>query len=366
MPSTPLSSFSPLPIGWLWPDYLPLGHLTLLLGNTGKTSLALDLAARLSTASPFPPLPATPTASPAPPRGDSLFLIPTLADASPFRNRAALAAPAADLSRIHLLADLPSLTHDDLPASLEPLTNLALLIIDPITSFLPRAGGLAAAAGSGGGPDAPAARNLLFPHLARLAQRFNIAILLTATLPRRFPASIDTPQFLARALRDLPYLPGIAAVHALLPSTQLPFPNESPPLASILVPLKTPAPTLPPPLRFTFNRSLTWEVAQSASLHLPRDPVLQNAILFLADLLRDGPLFACAITDAAQANAIPRSTLNRAKVFLGIRATRKRYGTPWYWKFPGDSRPLQSLATTRCIADRANQEMSIFGVSADS
>src|SRR5258708_440757 len=44
------------PLRWLWPDKIPLGKLTLIEGPPaiGKLYLALDIAARVSTAEPWP------------------------------------------------------------------------------------------------------------------------------------------------------------------------------------------------------------------------------------------------------------------------------------------------------------------------
>lgn len=55
-PSVPLSSLSPQPISWLWPHRIPKKMVTLLAGDpgTGKSFLALDLAARCSAGLPFP------------------------------------------------------------------------------------------------------------------------------------------------------------------------------------------------------------------------------------------------------------------------------------------------------------------------
>jgi len=44
------------PLHWLWPSRIPLGKLTLLIGDpgTGKSLLAADLAARVSAGLPLP------------------------------------------------------------------------------------------------------------------------------------------------------------------------------------------------------------------------------------------------------------------------------------------------------------------------
>lgn len=53
---TRLSEVEPEEVRWLWPGRIPLGKLTILDGDpgTGKTTLALDLAARVSRGSPMP------------------------------------------------------------------------------------------------------------------------------------------------------------------------------------------------------------------------------------------------------------------------------------------------------------------------
>lgn len=50
------STVKPKLISWLWKNWIPSGKLTILVGDTGlgKTSLALDIAARLTTGRPMP------------------------------------------------------------------------------------------------------------------------------------------------------------------------------------------------------------------------------------------------------------------------------------------------------------------------
>src|SRR5262249_60590266 len=51
-----LSDVTPKPVDWLWPDYIPLGKITVLDGDPGlgKSLLTLDIAARTSTARAMP------------------------------------------------------------------------------------------------------------------------------------------------------------------------------------------------------------------------------------------------------------------------------------------------------------------------
>ncbi len=51
-----LSDVAPAAVRWLWPGRVPLGKVTLLDGDpgVGKSLIALDLAARVTTQSPMP------------------------------------------------------------------------------------------------------------------------------------------------------------------------------------------------------------------------------------------------------------------------------------------------------------------------
>jgi hypothetical protein len=83
----------PAPLPWLWPHYIPHAQLTLLVGEpgVGKSLLAVDLAARISTASPWPDqpalspapaLPAPPDTPPAPEISDSRSVHPEISQLS--------------------------------------------------------------------------------------------------------------------------------------------------------------------------------------------------------------------------------------------------------------------------------------------
>jgi len=51
-----LSQVTPRTVNWLWPGRVPVGKMTLLVGDPGrgKSLLALDMAARLSRGAPWP------------------------------------------------------------------------------------------------------------------------------------------------------------------------------------------------------------------------------------------------------------------------------------------------------------------------
>src|SRR5262245_19863279 len=54
--ATRLSDVEAKEVSWLWPNYIPCGKLTLLIGDpgVGKSFVSLDLAARVTSGGPWP------------------------------------------------------------------------------------------------------------------------------------------------------------------------------------------------------------------------------------------------------------------------------------------------------------------------
>src|SRR5690606_23340966 len=92
-------------VEWLWPGRLPAGKLVVIDGDpsTGKSTLTLDLAARVSTGRPWP------DGAPCP-VGDVLLLSAEDGLADTIAPR--LAAAGADMSRVHALTDVPHIDDD--------------------------------------------------------------------------------------------------------------------------------------------------------------------------------------------------------------------------------------------------------------
>lgn len=132
------SDIQPEPISWLWDGWLARGKLAILAGNpgSGKTTLALGLAAVITTAGRWP------DKSPCRERG-SVFVWSGEDDpADTLVPR--LKAAGADLSRVHFLGDIvkqgerrsfdPGKDVPHLAAKLEEVGDVRLIIIDPIVS----------------------------------------------------------------------------------------------------------------------------------------------------------------------------------------------------------------------------------------
>lgn len=138
-----LSTVRPQVTAWLWKKYVPLGALTIIDGDPGlgKSTITVDLAARVSKGWRMPPLNgATDLAGPA----DVLIL--SAEDVPEQTIRPRLDAAGADLDRIHIV-DATAVGEQDerppiLPADVDLVEELAqqrgvkLITVDPFMAYL--------------------------------------------------------------------------------------------------------------------------------------------------------------------------------------------------------------------------------------
>src|SRR6266704_2127263 len=177
-----LSQVETQPVHWLWEKHLPLGKITLLDGDPGmgKSLLALDLAARVSSGLPMPD--GTPG-----PQGGVILIAPEDDAGDTLRPR--LQAAGGDPSRVLLLTTVPgfdthkmalvdrpfSLSHDlELLERAIERTNARLVVLDPLMALL------------GGSIDSCRDQQIreVFTPLAHLAERTGCAILLIRHLTK--------------------------------------------------------------------------------------------------------------------------------------------------------------------------------------
>ncbi|PSK99757.1 AAA domain-containing protein [Haloactinopolyspora alba] len=145
---TTLSAVVPESVQWLWPDRLPVGKLVVLDGDpsTGKSTLTLDLAARVSAGKPWPD--GAVSAGPA----DVLLL--SAEDGLGDTVRPRLDAAGADVARVHALVDVPLTDEDEVTHRVPPQLprdighierivhdyDVRLVVVDVLMAFL--AGGV--------------------------------------------------------------------------------------------------------------------------------------------------------------------------------------------------------------------------------
>jgi hypothetical protein len=370
-----LDRIEPGDIPWLWPRRIPLGSVTLLVGDpgVGKSLLALDIAARISTGAPWPdeavesaeqrvegqssdsgPRPST--ISPRPSGSDLLINAEDLIH-NAIRPR--LDALDADCSRIIAWAyvrdevnivgepHLFGLTRDlnSLDMLLKAMPDCQLVILDPITALL----GDASEQTSGDVWK-------LLADLAESARRYKLAVLVISHFRKKEGAAIH------RAAGSLAFVAAARAVWTVVK-------DASDPTRRLFLPLKNNFAPDTKGLAFTIE---THEQTHAATIRWHPDPIeanggtafastrprgrpdddLQRAIGWLGKFLADSPLPTRVVWKAADANGITIGTLRRAFHKLGAIAYQPKGVTngPWIWKLPGPD--AQKPGEDFCASDQ--------------
>lgn len=328
-----LSNIAPTPVRWLWPQRIPLGKLTLLVGDpaVGKSLLCLDLAARVSAGIPWPD---SPESSNQPGGVVLLSAEEDLADTI----RPRLDAAGADHSRIvavtsvkqNLLSPLPSPTRTarlmlglaHLEIAIQNTPDCRLVIIDPLTTSIGQA------------PSETNTRAVLEP-LPELAARHHVAIVAVYRAPRT-ATGFSLHRMVARLS------PAVArTVWALVAD-----PDD--PKRRLLVPVKN---TLADhtsllPCYITSQKQqapcLRWTdepVAISPEAALDQSAAGEGHIAardWLRQKLAKGPDKAISVLDDAKYDGFSQHTIRRA--FRQIKAQRVRSGFGpkafWVWSLP--------------------------------
>jgi putative DNA primase/helicase len=325
-----LAQVAPSRVRWLWPGRVPLGRLTLLVGRPGegKSFLAADLAARVSTGRPWPD-------GSAGAGGSVLFICAEDEAADTLRPR--LDAHGAAVQQVHVLSRVRRSGADGrlyetaftladvgtLEEGLRACPDCRLVIVDPIGSFLGR------------GTDAHrecAVRALLDP-VAQLAEAYGTAVLVIAH--QRKSAGGRHADDLALGSRAFT---GVArAVWHLVRD-----PHD--PRRRLLLPGKNNLAAEGLGLAFTIGgtpAALRWDpapVALTANDLMRRADahILRDAVDWLGEFLGEGRVPARAALRGAAQVGIARRTLERAKTQLGVCCEKEgaRHEMVWYWRLP--------------------------------
>ncbi|MBL8880752.1 MAG: AAA family ATPase [Phycisphaerales bacterium] len=340
---------------WLWPDRIPIGALTLLVGDpaVGKSILATDLIAHVTTGRPWPDDPLYAEKSDpqrmlsAPYRGRVVFVTPEESLGSTIHPR--LIAAGADPTAVLILDGIRPVHHphtlpfsltlhiDQLIAAIRALSWPRLVILDNLPALLAPLPDLSSNSSC---PGEPRSRASVARALAHIAAAFSVAIVATAHLCKSRSHAL-----LHRAHASLAFL-GIArsvllvARHPLEPSRCLLLSQKS-----------SLAPT-PPPLAFQIKAGprIDWCPASlpdiSPALHdLPAEErsALAEAVEWLTDFLSAGPRPARELVNAAYSAALSLPTLRRAKTLLGVRSMKSAADSCWNWQLPpAASAPVKS------------------------
>ncbi|MBI1916321.1 MAG: AAA family ATPase [Planctomycetes bacterium] len=342
---SPASQVVARPVEWLWPGRLAFGKLSIFDGDPelGKSMVALDLCARLSTGRPFP------DGSPSPGILPSIYL--NAEDGPEDTIVARLRALGADLERVFVLNCKQQLLNSQLsfPAHLDFLnraladTGARYLVVDPIVAFLDPS----VLYGSD-----QSIRRALYP-LSLLADRHRCASTMVRHLNKKpaapalyrgggsigFLAACRSGWLFARQPRD-PFAPPPAAGAAAVKRC-------------VMAQLKNNLASLQPSLAYELSArdnsvELSWLgpcqltadqlLARPYKTFLPGNKLAQE---FLNAFLADGPRTTRDIWDAAQEFNLLPYTLQRVRKVLEIRSkTKWREGAKLtYWLLRNQTLP---------------------------
>ncbi len=340
-----LADVAPAPVQWLWPDRIPLGKLTLLVGEAaiGKSLLALDLAARVSAGTPWPDAPDSPN-----PPGGAVLLCTEDGIADTVRPR--LDAAGADHARITAITSvrrnilsplpmplratclMPGLSHLD--TAIQRTPDCRLVLIDPLTRSI----------GQSNHSQHADTRAVLEP-LVHLAAKHNVAVVALHQATRT-KNGFTIQKMIAKLS------PGAArTVWALLPDTDASD-------RRLFVPLKNTIAQSAPPLAFHIADiqehrapAIAWDetsldISTDAALgrHDPREDQI-DARQWLQDALAAGPEKARDILHEAELLGYSQRAIRHA--FRQIHAIRLRKGylssATWVWALPQHKDQLDSF-----------------------
>jgi putative DNA primase/helicase len=351
------SEISPRPVEWIWRDWLAAGktHIMAGIAGTSKTTLAMKIAATITTGGTFPDGQNALSGS---------VLILTLEDDPNDTLAPRLIAAGADMTKVHFVQALldhstgeeyyfdPSEHLEYLQSAIVGLSDVRLLIVDPIVSVV----------ASDSHKNTEVRRSL--QALVDLAQETRCAVLGITHLSKgsngsspvervsgsiAFGAVVRLVMFVAKREEELaddaPERVVCRVKSNLGPDDggfsycveQVPVENHPGIEASVI--------KWGDRLEGSARDILKLVEASSETGRAPTQK--QSAKDFLFDLLRDGPLPQFLVEDEAKQQGISIATLRRAKKEMSIKVRKigGRYGVEkqgWTWELP-DQEGINSL-----------------------
>jgi putative DNA primase/helicase len=339
-------------IRWLWPGRLPLGKVSMIVGdpNVGKSFLTHDIAARVSCGRGWPD---QPTVGDDPSKAADVLILSVEDDASD-TIAPRLDALGADTRRIHVVEAVRERREgsrstrcftldrdiDHLRDALDRNPYIRLIIIDPVSAYL----------GRRDSHNNAEVREVLAP-LCALAAEKGVAVICVTHLNKGAGSPMQR-------------IMGSIAFNAVSRATWLVARDKNDPEVRLLLPIKANlAPdggtmglaykiesrghdTMPvvtwgrAPISTTAEEALAIEPAQRGRPATQR----QDAVSFLRDELSHGVRLATDVQAAAFARGISERTLDRAKEELRVHSSRTPSNGPWHWQLPADALALPSFS----------------------
>lgn len=323
------------PVNWLWDNRIPAGRITLLVGmpGAGKSFLTTDMAARISTGTPWPDGSECPMGS---------AILISAEDDPHDTVRPRLDAHEADASRVYLLSAIRRRNDDGresdmtftladvdiLEQALQQVSDCRLVVVDPVGSYL------------GGRTDAHRdneVRSVLAP-IAKLAEQYSPAVLVVAHRRKSAGTVADDMALgsraftgIARAVWHLSQDPENKGRRLLLPG-KCNLAASQPGLAFSIIGEPGAVVWESAPVDMTADEALQREQGESK-----RSSALEEAEAWLRDYLAAGPKLGVEAKAAAKLAGIAPRTLERAKTALKVLPGPVGFGGPWVWRLPTTS-----------------------------
>lgn len=319
---TRLSDVAPKPVEWIWKGFIPAGNLTLLSAEpgVGKSSITLDLAARLTTGRPMPDGTAGKLGG---------VLILNAEDSLTHTIIPRLKMMGADLNRVYTLDDVMLDRDMGRIAQAVRQQDVSLVVVDPVNAFV-----------GGVNPNLGAEVRSITRPIKEIAEQFGTAFILVnhfnkdknASTTNKAAGSIDW----IGAARSGLHVGGVPSFdcNALYVAKS----NLGATRRAMLYRIDTAGRVVweEPPPGFDVDAALSGRL----------DPRVFEAVQFLEHLrLEHGQEIRSTIVREQYNEAGIRQThIDQAKTFLGV-TSQKRGGTQgyWVWVFP-ERRPSAATA----------------------
>ena len=353
---TRLSDVEPEAVEWLWPGRLPLGKISLLEGDPGlgKSTVGVDLAARVSRGLPLP--------------GGGLYgpaavVLLSAEDGLADTVRPRLDAAGADARLVFSLSlviedaeTLPTLD-GDLPRIERAVVDAKarLLVVDPLMAFL---------GGEVNSYRDQDVRRALAP-LAKMAERQHVAVLVVRHLTKGGGA--------ASIYRGGGSIGIVGAARSALLVAKDPEDEARRIVASVKSNLAKPPASLAYRIEEASNGAprLLWEEGDAGitadELLAAQAPGPEEgrprdlAVAFLARYLSGGPRPADEVIRDGESAGHSEKTLRRARATLGAVSVKVGFPGSWRWALPEDGQKTPKVPTPG--SGHLRPEVAIFGGS---
>ena len=333
-----LADVEPETVKWLWEPYIPKRKQTQMIGDpgTGKTWLALAIAANVTRGYPFP----GPDGRPGPAREPENVVYLTGEDGLADTLRPRLDAVGADVSRVYVLEGWRgvdpktgeevergvTLADVDVIARVLAEYRPALLVVDPLQAYL------------GEGVDMHRANEVrpVLTALGKLADEHGCAVLTITHLRKS-----SSERAIYRGLGSIDFA---AAARSILLVAE--DPDDATGRRRVMAHVKSSLAEKGPSIAYELrDGAFYWAGVSTATpeaLLAPRGlddqgerRAFDEAVEFLRELLANGPVPAKEVVKAYEQAGLSRSTVFRAKHALGIKV--KKQGAFWVWLPPEGS-----------------------------